>query len=280
MSKKSLQLGQVKALEAIQERLATRTADQSAEQLLAEITAMVRASHQQLLSTLEEEPFDLSVYQAKLQKLLSYSEQIQIEALKDLPRDCELVVHKTYIKKKDGKFWKDAVIRVTNKTLGKVWYQTIKIQEFDQLDKHSAFKEIGQEMLPVRLNNEQLEVGIGIRNPVGALGQPVFYCQGGSTHRPSPSIFQSWPEDKLALQGPIRRDANRMSGQIKTGIALVESSDLPNINEDKERMVWFTIPELQQLRKEPQFCDASTNYLAEHLLGNLPQIKAALAKLG
>lgn len=248
---------------------------------LAELAKMIGDLHQQALQAAEKDPFDLQIYLQKLSQLLSFSRPVNIEALKDLPRECEITVQRTYMKRKDGKFSKIAVVRVTKPETAETWTQSICIQEFDQLDKHSANKEIGQDMLPVRLNSSgQIEVAITVKNPVGALGTPVFYCPGDSNSTITPTPFRNWPTEKSVVLKGLRRDANRLTGQIKTGLALVDTEDYQTLDSESARLVWFTIPELKALKNEPQFCDASTNYLVEYLLSHLPETKAVLAKLG
>lgn len=249
--------------------------------VLARLSTLIEQSRQRVEDATEKDPFDQTKYDQKVAKLLSFSNPIAIEVLKDLPRDCEVTVQKTYMKRKDGKFNKMAIVRLNNTLTGKTWTQIVCIQEFEQLDKHSAFKEIGQEFLPVRLGaSGQLEAAFTVKNPVGALGTSVFYTPGGSNSSDTQWAFQKWPVEKSIVLKGIRRDSNRMTGQIRTGLALVSSADDQQLDYEKERLVWFTIPELEVLKKDPRFCDASTNYLAAHLLGNLPEIKAELAKRG
>ena len=249
--------------------------------VLEQLTALIGQSRQRAEEATEKDPFDQARYDQKIDKLLSFSNPIAIEVLKDLPRDCDVTVQKTYMKRKDGKFNKMAIVRLKNTNTGKVWTQIVCIQEFEQLDKHAAYKEIGQEFLPIRFGaSGQLEAAFTVKNPVGALGTPVFYIPGGSNSNDNQLAFQKWPDEKAIILKGIRRDSNRMTGQIKTGIALVSSADDQRLDYDKERVVWFTIPELDALKKDPRFCEASTNYLAAHLLGNLPEIKSELAKRG
>jgi len=254
------------------ERLKSGNDIQANSPELAEILKLIENCRQELSAINENEPFDLETYTQKIQRLLAYSQEILIEALKDLPRDSQIMVQKTFMKRKDGKYFKMAIFKITSKTTGKSWEQILIIQEFAQLDKHSANMEIGQEILPVRLNNQHLEVGITVKNPLGALGVAVFYCPGGSLNRPDPSIFQKWPDEATLKTDLIRRDANRISGMIKTGIALVNKEDEPKIDLNYEKLVWFTIPELKKLQTEPQFCDAVTKYLAEWVINNQAQI--------
>lgn len=280
MSKNSLQSAPlISELQNLLNQFQDQSEHLSEESSMLELSQLINGIQQKIQSALKENIFSAEKYQLKLQKLLSYSEEIKIEVLKDLPRDSEIIVTKTYIKRKSSKFSKIAIIKATNTKTGQVWYQPIEIQEFDQLDKHAASKEIGQEFLPIRLSNGKLEVAISLRNPVGALGSAIFYCSGGSNSRPVKSIFQTWPAHQLVLLSPARRDANRLSGQIKNGLALVSESDLDQIDEVKEKIVWFNLAELSELQKEPQFADAITKHLCQYVLNHQPEIEQKIQGL-
>jgi len=221
------------------------------------------------------ETFDDSIYQQKILALHAFATDIKYTPAKNLPRDTDWTRTLEYFKHKLGKFFKVAFINAENRNNGQKWLQAILIQEFDQYDKHSCNKETGENVLPVRLRNGQLEAAITLRNPPGSFGQTVFCAPRCSTSNPQKTAFCDQPTTFWTkLQ---RSDSNRMTGRTSNKVIYVDHHLESQINPNEEKIVWFTVPELKRLLEEPQMEDSPTITLVQWVLLHAQKLQEMIA---
>jgi|GEM_PF-5752507 len=208
-----------------------------------EVGAAIKLSE----TTLEEDFFDEAAFNQKLDKLRAYGSRMEFRQVKEIPRNGVdgWKSASEYIKNALGKFFKIIFIEAKNTDSGQEWVQPVMVQEESQLDSGTCNKVLGNLTLPLRLRNGRVEAGITIKNPVGTFGKALFSAPRSSNSNTNKSEFLKIEE--VFWRKFLRPDAMRMSGQIDNTIVLLNEADVANVDDDKEKVVWFSTAELERL---------------------------------
>ena len=250
--------------------------DETHQAIVTQVRQLAELSNSQkdMATTDTAEEFDQSIYNQKIQNLLSFASTITYTAARNLPRDTEWTRTVEYFKHKLGKFFKIAFVYADDQSNGQKWMQALVIQEFDQYDKHACNKEIGDNILPLRIHNGQIEAAITLRNPPGSFGQTVFVSPRCSNSTTQKTVFRSINDSLYSRHQ--RADMNRLTGRAVTRVVFVDQDLEKQIDYAQEKIVWFSIPELKRLLDEPQTEDSATITLIQWVLLHASQLQQSL----
>lgn len=218
----------------------------------------------------ETEVIEEAAYRDKLNKLLAFSNPVEYKQMRAIPRDDGsfpwIRALEYFAPKKILGMWMRCVfVRGENKRNGESWIQTLFLSEWDSYDKHAWEKEYGRIMLPVRVKDGQVEAAVTVKNPPGSGGRPVFSGLRSSLSNKNKPIFYGMP---AVYEEHDRADLNRSTGTITGKVVLLDEEKLSQVDEAKERIVWFNLSELERLLGDPRMQDAITVSLIRWLLLN------------
>lgn len=230
------------------------------DQICQDVGGAIQLSEEPLV---EEDVFDETAFNEKLDKLRAYGSRMEFKQVKEIPRNGVdgWKSASEYIKHALGKFFKIIFVQSKNIDNGEEWTQPIMVQEESQLDSGTCNKVLGNLTLPLRLRNGRVEAGITIRNPVGTFGKSLFTAPRCSNSNINKSEFTKVEE--IYWRKFLRPDAMRMSGQIDNTIVLLNDAEVARINDDEEKVVWFSTAELERLVEGTRNGKQSRQHAAE-----------------
>lgn len=243
--------GQVKKIEGL-----TPEQQAAVEGVVSELAARIREAVTHTApreaSGPKEVLFDEQLFRAKVAELRSYGSQVECEIVRDIPRSgvdgwvsnaAQIARHAL------NRFFKIIYVKATNLTTEEAHVQPTLVEEETQLDSGTADEVTGQIILPLRINDDGvLEAGITIRNPVGSWGKALFTAPRCSKSNLHQTAFINGGQ--IFKNKFMRANAMRISGQIDTTLKMFKKAELANIDNAREKVVWFNMAELARLAEE------------------------------